>query len=377
MAFTDQQQKQLSGKLAEKHICTRVQHGMKLSYMEGWHAIDEANRIFGFDGWDRETVWVNCVWEDGRREPKACAYAVRIRIRVRAGDTIICREGSGVGHGKGATLGEAHESALKEAETDATKRALTTFGNPFGLALYDKHQAGVRRNSKPKVMPNGIPIDWVFTTAKGEILGRYDVPQGFCGQMREALNKASDLAELHSLWTRNAETVEQLRIVSPDLKTAQGTHYADILENLRGQRMLQLQSLAEREKAREVESAPVDKSELTLATAKRLRDGTHLRFVASLPCLVCGRTPSQAHHLRFAQLRSMGSKVSDEWTVPLCITHHRSLHDVGIEEDWWREQEIDAKTEATKLWQQHRQPELSSETKDASSASASATGTAA
>ena len=132
-----------------------------------------------------------------------------------------------------------------------------------------------------------------------------------------------------------------------------------------------------REKAREVESAPVDKSELTLVTAKRLRDGTHLRFVASLPCLVCGRTPSQAHHLRFAQLRSMGSKVSDEWTVPLCITHHRSLHDVGIEEDWWREQEIDAKTEATKLWQQHRQPELSSETKDASSASASATGTAA
>ena len=68
--------------------------------------------------------------------------------RVRAGDTVICREGSGVGHGSGATLGEAHESALKEAETDAMKRALATFGNRFGLALYDKNQNGVRRSNK-------------------------------------------------------------------------------------------------------------------------------------------------------------------------------------------------------------------------------------
>ena len=115
---------------------------MTLSYIEGWHAIDEANRVFGFDGWDRETVWAERVWEDGRHEPKACAYAARVRIRVRAGDAIVCRDGSGVGHGTGATLGEAHESALKEAETDATKRALTTFGNLFGLALYDKAQTG-------------------------------------------------------------------------------------------------------------------------------------------------------------------------------------------------------------------------------------------
>ena len=128
MAFTDTQHRMLAGKLSEKFIRTREERGLRLSYIEGWHAIDEANRIFGFDGWDHETVWAERIWEDGRREPEACAYAVRVRIRVRAGDTVICRDGSGVGHGTGATLGEAHESALKEAETDATKRARTLRG---------------------------------------------------------------------------------------------------------------------------------------------------------------------------------------------------------------------------------------------------------
>jgi recombination DNA repair RAD52 pathway protein len=132
------------GKLNRRHVRTRESRGQVLFYVEGWHVIAETNRVFGFEGWDRETVWCECVWEDGRREPKACSYAARVRIRVRAGDGLVCREGSGVGNGTGATLGEAHENALKEAETDAMKRALTTFGNLFGLALYDREQAGVR-----------------------------------------------------------------------------------------------------------------------------------------------------------------------------------------------------------------------------------------
>ena len=59
-------------------------------------------------------------------------------------------------------------------------------------------------------------------------------------------------------------------------------------------------------------------------------------FVASQPCVLCGRTPSHAHHIRFAQPRAMGAKVSDEFTVPLCFLHHRSLHDSGAEETWWQ-----------------------------------------
>ena len=182
-----------------------------LSYIEAWHAIDEANRVFGFEGWDRETIAAECVWVDGRRDPKACAYTARVRIRVRAGDTVVSRDGSGVGHGTGATLGDAHESALKEAETDATKRALTTFGNLFGLALYDKAQNGVRRSPKP----NGgrLKVSWALVSPQGELLGTYDVPQDFCAALREAIATTSTAADLEALWSRNEGAVGQLRAV--------------------------------------------------------------------------------------------------------------------------------------------------------------------
>src|SRR6266849_9037396 len=165
MSFREEQIKLLSGKLNEGNVTTRQLYGKTLCYVEGWYAIAEANRIFGFDGWDRETVSAECVWQDMRREPKACAYATRVRIRVRAGDAIVTREGSGVGHGTGTTLGEAHESALKEAETDATKRALVTFGNLFGLALYDKKQNGVRRKIR---VVGGQSVSWAFLSRPGQ-----------------------------------------------------------------------------------------------------------------------------------------------------------------------------------------------------------------
>ena len=81
--------------------------------------------------------------------------------------------------------------------------------------------------------------------------------------------------------------------------------------------------------------AKIDKSQLAIAEPKRLRDKAHLKFVASQPCLVCGRQPSDPHHLRFAQPRAIGLKVSDEFTVPLCRGHHREFHQAGNEEDWW------------------------------------------
>ncbi len=95
---------------------------------------------------------------------------------------------------------------------------------------------------------------------------------------------------------------------------------------------------------------PIDKSALPISAPRRIRDKDHLRFVASQPCLVCGRSPGHAHHVRYAQPRAMGRKVSDEWTVPLCATHHRALHTVGDEEKWWKERQIDPITHAEKLW---------------------------
>ena len=86
----------------------------------------------------------------------------------------------------------------------------------------------------------------------------------------------------------------------------------------------------------------IDKSVLTIAEPKRLRDKAHLKFVASQPCLVCGRQPSDPHHLRFAQPRAIGMKVSDEFTVPLCRGHHRQLHQAGNEVAWWEDLKINA-----------------------------------
>jgi hypothetical protein len=148
--FSPEQITALSGPLARAHVKQRKQGGSSVSYIEGWVAIAEANRIFGFDAWQRETVLLKCVSQSERligRDQKpgwGVTYSARVRITVLAGDRPpLIREGSGAGHGIDVDLGQAHESALKEAETDAMKRALMTFGNPFGLALYDKQQREV------------------------------------------------------------------------------------------------------------------------------------------------------------------------------------------------------------------------------------------
>jgi hypothetical protein len=87
-----------------------------------------------------------------------------------------------------------------------------------------------------------------------------------------------------------------------------------------------------------------------LSKPLRLRDRHHLKFVSTQPCLVCGRSPSDAHHLKFAQQRGMGLKVSDEFTVPLCRLHHRELHQYGDERIWWQRLSVDPKPMAQRLW---------------------------
>lgn len=86
----------------------------------------------------------------------------------------------------------------------------------------------------------------------------------------------------------------------------------------------------------------------------RLRDKEHRKIIARQPCLVCGRTPSDPHHLRFAQPRALGRRVSDEFTVPLCRAHHRELHRKGNEAAWWQAIKIDPIPIALRLWHQTR-----------------------
>ena len=101
----------------------------------------------------------------------------------------------------------------------------------------------------------------------------------------------------------------------------------------------------------------VDKSTLALPTPRRIRDRDHVKSVAKQPCLVCGRRPADAHHLRFAQSLALGRKVSDEFTVPLCRGHHREVHRCGDEASWWKKAGIDPTAAARVLWvKSHRLP---------------------
>ena len=150
LGFSPEQLAALAAPLDRAKVRQREQGRSRVSYLEGWQVIAEANRIFGFDGWQRQTIAVRCVAQAERtigRDQKpgwGVTYTARVRITVTAGGmTPLVREGTGAGHGIDADLGQAHESAIKEAETDAMKRALMTFGNPFGLALYDKRQREV------------------------------------------------------------------------------------------------------------------------------------------------------------------------------------------------------------------------------------------
>ena len=135
MTFTKEQIQQLNQPIDPKVVAFRQQGNMQLAYLQSWYVINEANRIFGFDGWQSETVQLDCVQSDDF----CVTYIAKVRVTI--GNVI--REGVGAGHGKGKSvnLGDKHESAVKEAESDARKRAFMQFGSQFGLSLYDRTKA--------------------------------------------------------------------------------------------------------------------------------------------------------------------------------------------------------------------------------------------
>jgi len=98
------------------------------------------------------------------------------------------------------------------------------------------------------------------------------------------------------------------------------------------------------------QSGIIEKSVLSFSEPRRHRDRGHVKLVSKQPCLVCGRRPGDAHHLRFAQRRALGRKVSDEFTVPSCRGHHCELHRCGDEMRWWKNVKIDPLMIARQLW---------------------------
>ena len=159
MTFTPEQKEALAAPLREEAIKYRKNYGggSDLAYLEQHHVVREANRIFGFDGWSRETTMVEQrattpytkQGRNGRPDVEMVAVSYMARVRITVGKVV--REGCGYGDGQAAVdkAGSAHELAIKEAESDAMKRAFITFGDVFGLALYEKDK------SKANVAPMG------------------------------------------------------------------------------------------------------------------------------------------------------------------------------------------------------------------------------
>lgn len=201
--FTEAQNKALSAPLDPKHVVKPTgSFGPKGDYIEGWHCINELNRIFGFDGWsytiDMTRDDLREVEKNGKVQWQA-AYTCICTLRVGE----VTRQDVGFGSGFAATIGDAIEGATKEAVTDALKRAARTFGNPFGLALYDKTRINV--SAPPVELPSG-PIndktrDWLAAQidATGNQVG------DFCQAMEVSSLKSFTYEQMEAakVWLRN------------------------------------------------------------------------------------------------------------------------------------------------------------------------------
>ncbi|MGA8387555.1 MAG: Rad52/Rad22 family DNA repair protein [Pseudolabrys sp.] len=321
MGFSGKQLKVLRRNLDHRNVRSRTVNGRQLSYIEGWYAISQANRIFGFDAWSRETVESRCVLSRENRGAFLAVYTAKVRITVEADGMKIIREGHGSGEGRANSPGEVHDTALKAAETDATKRALATFGRPFGLELYRKDVVSRpdMTSPSPPLAPSGQEQRFGLHPDDTTPIPR---PSHYYGRRHHSTSK-------------------------------------DFFPNTRPATVAQPETLAQPPAASSAlapddpdEPKQIDKSQLAIAEPKRIRDKAHLKFVASQPCLVCGRSPSDPHHLRFAQPRAIGLKVSDEFTIPLCRGHHRELHQTGNEKAWWEQRRIRVLEVARNLWEQ-------------------------
>jgi hypothetical protein len=325
MGFSAKQLQALRRQPNLSHIRTREAHGRELTYLEGWYAISEANRIFGFDGWSRETIESKCVLARETKGTFLAVYIARVRLTVQTDGATVIREGHGTGEGRGTSPGEVHDIALKAAETDATKRALATFGRPFGLELYRGGKATAAQQ-RPLPAPALVPVP-----ADGRV--------GFHPDDTTPIPRPS-----HYYGRRHQNPITQY--VRNDRRQAERGIETTARTPVSQSPAPPLAPGAQPE----LSPGRIDKSLLAIAEPKRLRDKAHLKFVASQPCLVCGRQPCDPHHLRFAQPRAIGLKVSDEFTVPLCRGHHRQLHQGGNEVTWWEKLNIKPLAVAKALW---------------------------
>jgi DNA recombination protein Rad52 len=196
MTFTTEQIAMMQAPLDKKHVIKGGGNGPKGDYIYGWHAINEANRIFGFDGWSYKTELQKVSEFVNGNSNHEIGYICKCTIEAGG----VTRQDIGYGSGASKKLGDAHEGAVKEAVTDALKRCLRTFGNPFGLALYDKERTNVGTPTAQKIDPDNVEIIKLKASEAlydvGLILKRFKV------QSLEELNTTQGETAIKSLNTK-------------------------------------------------------------------------------------------------------------------------------------------------------------------------------
>ena len=179
------------------------------------------------------------------------------------------------------------------------------------------------------------------------------------------MSEARDIEMLFALWEQNVEMVRAINRslgqqhlqksgIAPQLVVHLKQCAVALAKNTNATQINSTQSTSTQQQLKGA-AVKIDKSVLPIGEPRRIRSKEHLRYVASQPCVICGRSPSYAHHVRYAQRRGLGIKVSDEFTVPLCATHHQQLHNTTKEREWWQERKVDPLIIARALWQQSQQ----------------------
>ena len=345
-----------------KHVKTRNANGADLHYVEGWHVIAEANRIFGYDAWDRRTLASHCVWSGAIRR-----LSRRSLHRQGAGQRpsrrhYDCAGGVRDGRRQGPYPGASTRACARKAPRPTPPSGrLPPLATPSGLPSMTESRLACASRADEFHRSSAPLGPWVLHSPAGAQEASFDKPSEFAAALRKSMSEARDIEILFAIWEQNVDTVRALnKHLKQDHLPNSGVAPQLVAHLKRCAIALVKPHAAGTEEVQATSSQAlngggrqkIDKSVLTISEPKRHRSKEHLQYVAQQPCLICGRSPSHAHHVRFAQSKGLALKVSDEFTVPLCAIHHSENHSTGDERKWWQKHNIEPLAIARRLWEE-------------------------
>ena len=347
--------------------------------------IAEANRIFGYDCWDRQTLSPRCLWRETQRGETTCFYTAKVRITVRAGDAKSCARASEQVPADPARQKRRMKSPSRPRRRTRPNARWRPSAIPSGLRSTTRNNgashggSGIRQRPTTAIsLPPTHEFELHYSAARTE---RFASAETFVAATLEAARTLPTVKSVFAFWEANLDNFavlpraaksgddEPMQVIGSALKErmrtlARGERNGERQNDVPAtttarprQVLFRKEPTTERNSERENDASNQTEAPGQLAFPKeqRVRDKAHLAFVANEPCLVCGRRPAQAHHIRFAQPSALGLKVSDEFTVPLCNGHHDSLHHTGDERAWWaRHGILDPLKLASRLWEASR-----------------------